>query len=192
MSARDLDIFTRQLAGLIKASVPILKALNLISQQKENNVLKEVAVDLGNDVKDGKTLSQAMEKYPRIFNPLYLNLIRAGEKAGMLNEVLYKLVEYREKEAEIKSKIQSALAYPALMLLVGIGTVFVMFTFFLPKLMGLFENMRQNLPLPTKILIAMSNFMSANWLWVFIGAAFLASVFGRVRPGSRKNFSLMQ
>ncbi|MCX5667881.1 MAG: type II secretion system F family protein [Candidatus Omnitrophica bacterium] len=188
--ARDIDTFTRQLASLTNTSVPVLRSLALISRQTESGNLKKVVSDLEKEIKDGKTLSEAMREYPGIFNNLYVNMIKSGEKSGSLIEVLCKLAEYREKEQEIRQKIQAAMAYPLLMIMVGSATVFVMLTFFLPKLIGLFESMRQELPLPTKILIGISNFMSLNWCWILIAVVLLGAVFGRVRQGSKKKFLL--
>jgi len=187
---QDIDTFTRQLAGLVRASVPILRALSLISQQTENKVLRGVVSDLEEQVKDGKMLSEAMSKYPRIFNNLYLSMVKAGEKGGVLDEVLYKLSEHREKEQEVRQKIAAAIAYPALLVVVGIATVFVMLTFFLPKLLGLFENMNQELPIPTKILIGITGFMSNNWYWFVLALILAIAIFGRVRPGSKKRLLL--
>jgi type II secretory pathway component PulF len=188
VKSQDIDTFTRQLASLIRASVSVLRALSLISEQTENKVLKNVVSDLEEQVRDGRMLSEAMAKYPNIFNNLYLSMVKAGEKGGVLDEVLYKLAEHREKEQEIRRKIQSALAYPVLMIIVGAATVFVMLTFFLPKLIGMFERMRQSLPLPTRILIGISDFMSSNWLWFIIALGFIIAIFGRVKPGSKKKF----
>jgi len=186
----EIDIFTRELATLIRASVPILRSLSLIAQQTENPAFKDLIFDLIKQVRDGKTFSETIEKYPRSFDKLYLNMIRSGEKGGVLSEVLSKLSEYREKEAEIKRKVQVAMAYPVLMILVGIGTVFVMLTYFLPKLIGLFEDMGQSLPLPTKILIGTSNFMTGNWYWILIAFFLVFSFFSRVQPGSKKKMMI--
>jgi type II secretory pathway component PulF len=188
--ARDIDTFTRQLASLTNTSVPVLRSLALISRQTESGNLKNVVGDIEKEIKDGKTLSEAMRKYPFIFNSLYVNMIRSGEKSGSLVETLFRLAQYREKEQEIRQKIQAAMAYPILMIAVGTATVFVMLTFFLPKLISLFENMKQELPLPTKILISISNFMSHNWIWLLIAAVLLGAVIGRVRQGSKKKFLL--
>lgn len=185
---KDVDTFTWQLASLMKASVPMLRALSLISQQTENKALKLVVNDLHHQVKDGKTLSQGMRQYPKLFSNLYLNMIRSGEQGGVLHEVLYRIAEYREREQAIARKIQAALAYPAVMMVVGIGTVFVMLTVFMPKFISIFESMKQALPVPTRILIAASNFMSQNWSGILIAMAFLFVIFGRVQPSSKKKF----
>lgn len=188
IKAKDVDAFTWQLASLVKASVPILRALTLIAQQTENQNLQSVVEDLKAQVKDGKTLSEAMRQYPRLFNNLYLSMVKSGEQGGVLDEVLYKVAEHREKEQKLRRKIQSAMAYPLVMLFVGIGTVFIMLTFFMPKFVGIFDRMRRELPLPTKTLIAVSNFMSEHWMWFIFGFAFVFIIFGRVRPSSKKKF----
>ena len=188
VKAQDINIFTRQLASLVKTSVPILKALALISDQTENRTLKKVVADLEKGVKDGRMLSEAMTKYPRIFDSFYINMIKSGEKAGVLDEVLYALAEHGEEEQGIKREIQAAMAYPALITVVGAGTVFVILTFFMPKLIQLFERMNQQLPLPTRILIGTSEFMSGNWPWFLLAFGFLAVLLGRVQPGSKKKF----
>lgn len=188
VKTQDIDKFTRQLSSLVKASVPILRTLTLLSQQTENRALKSVIGDLEKQVKEGKMLSEAMSEYPKLFNNLYLNMIKAGEKSGSLDAILQRLADYREKDREVKRKIQAAMAYPILMILVGIATVFVMFTYFLPKLTVLFEGMRQTLPLPTRILISLSNFMSSNWYWILMLLVFLAALFGRIKRGSKRKF----
>ena len=188
VKTQDIDTFTRQLASLTKTSVPILQALSLICEQTESRIFRDVVDGLKKQIKDGQMLSGAMERYPRIFNNLYLNMIKSGEKSGSLYEILYRLAEHREKEQETRQKIVAAMAYPVFMIIVGIATVFIMLTFFLPKLTGLFENMKQTLPLPTKILIGISNFMSGNWYWFLFALVLVIAIFGRVKPGSKKKF----
>jgi len=186
--SKDIDAFTWQLASLVKASVPILRALTLISQQTDNQALQIIVDDLKNQVKDGKTLSEAMRHYPKQFNNLFLSMVQSGERGGVLDEVLYKVAEHREKEQQMRRKIQSAMAYPLVMLVVGVGTVFIMLTFFMPKFVGIFERMQRELPLPTKILINVSNFMSEYWIWFIVLFGFVLIIFGRVKPGGKKKF----
>ncbi|MFH1189724.1 MAG: type II secretion system F family protein [Candidatus Omnitrophota bacterium] len=190
VNARDMDAFIWQLASLVKSSIPLLRALSLIAQQTKSKSLKAVVGDLERGIKQGDLLSSAMRKYPNLFNNLTVNMIKAGEKSGSLDEVLYTLAAHREKEQEMRRKIQSALAYPAIVVVVGIGTIFLMFTYFLPKLLKLFAGMKQELPMPTKILIATSNFMSNYWYVFVIGFLFAAALIVRNKPGSRKKFML--
>jgi type II secretory pathway component PulF len=187
---KDVDTFTWQLASLVKASVPILRALSLISQQTGNKSMKLVVDDLHARVKDGKTLSEGMRQYPHLFSNLYLSMITSGEQGGVLHEVLYRIAEYREKEQAVARKIQAALAYPAVMAFVGVGTVFVMLTVFMPKFISIFANMKQSLPVPTQILINMSRFLSENGTGFLIAIAFVIVIFGRVRPSSKKKLLL--
>lgn len=188
IKAKDIDAFTWQLASLVKAGVPILRALTLISQQTENGALRTVVDDLKRQVKDGRALSESMRRYPAYFNNLFLSMVRSGEQGGALDEVLYKVAEHRETEQRMRRRIQSAMAYPLVMLAVGAGTVFVMLTFFMPKFVGIFERMHRELPLPTKMLIRVSHFMSEYWVWFLIAFGFAFVVFGRARPGGKKKF----
>lgn len=183
---QDVDVFTRQLSSLIKAGVPVLKSLTLISQQTENRTLVKVTAELEKQIKDGMMLSEAMGRYPRLFNSLYVNMVKAGEKSGTLDDVLENLAEYRQKEEDIRQKLQAALAYPLLIVVLGIATVFVMLTFFLPKLTGLFQDMKQALPFSTRLLIKMSRFMAENWHWVLIFLFLLTAIFARTKEGSKK------
>lgn len=188
VSARDMDAFSWQLASLMRSSIPLLRALSLMAQQTKNKALKTVVSDLGEQIKHGELLSGAMRRYPALFNNLTVSMIKAGEKSGALDEVLHKLAEYREREQEMRRKIQSALAYPAVVVAAGIGTIFLMFTYFLPKLLKLFANMKQELPLPTKMLIATSNFMAAYWYIFVIGLILVIAIVGKTKPGSKKKF----
>lgn len=184
----DIDIFTRQIASLIRAGVPVLRALSIIVSQTESKPLKAVVEDLSAQIRDGRMLSESMFKYPRVFNGLYISMIKAGEKGGALDEVLYRLADYREKEDELRRKIQAAAAYPLFVMAVGIVSVFVMLTFFLPKLMVIFTDMSQ-LPLPTRMLKQASDFMSANWIWSVIALIFIAAIFSRSKPGGKKKMA---
>ena len=186
VKSRDLDTFTRQLASLVKSSIPILQALALLAKQTESKALKGVVADMAGKIKDGKMLSESMEAYPRIFNNMYLSMIKAGERSGTLDEVLYRMAEYRERQQEIKEKIRAALAYPVLVMIVGAGTIFAMLTYFLPKLTVIFKGMKQELPLPTKILMGISAFMSGYWYIFLIGFGIVFAVFNRVRHGSKR------
>ncbi len=188
--SQDIDVFTRQLASLVRSEVPLLRALSLISRQTESAALREVAGSLEAQVRDGKTFSGAIAEHPLVFNNLYLNMVRAGEKSGTLGEVLLGLAEYRQKEHDIRQKIVAALAYPLLMIAVGIATIFIMLTFFLPKFIVLFEDMKQTLPLATRILIGISKFMAADWYWFLLAAILVFLMIGRTRQGSKKKFLL--
>ncbi len=184
--SRDIDQFTRQLSTLVRSNVPILQALALIAQQPSRNGFAEVIQSLASLIRQGNTLSDAMSRYPLIFDNLYISLVIAGERGGVLDHTLARLAEHREREQEIRRNIQAALAYPAFLAVAGALTVFGVLTFFLPRVIGLFETLRQELPWPTVVLIAVTKFTSGNWPWFVIGGVLLAAIFFRNRPGSRK------
>ncbi|MBI4712093.1 MAG: type II secretion system F family protein [Planctomycetes bacterium] len=171
---RDLNTMTRQLASLIKAGIPLLKALHIITEQTENEYLKGIVADISQQVKQGQTFSGAMAKYPKIFPPLYTAIIKSGEDSGALDEVLSRLADYREQVEEIKSRIRSALAYPALIIAFGFGALIFLFTVVIPQLSKVFETLKLKgaLPLPTAILLGIGDAVINYW-YLFIGGLFL-------------------
>lgn len=175
----DITVFTRQLASLTKSGVPILKALSTIAGQSENPRLRRVVEILGSEVRDGKMLSAAMAQFRTLFPELYINMVRAGEAGGLLDTMLFRVAEAREREEETRRKVQAALAYPLLVLLVGVTTIFVLLAFFLPRILDLFKDYR-NLPLPTRILIEISEFMSSYWYWILIAVLLIGAILNRL------------
>lgn len=169
---RDITIFTRQLAGLLRAGVPILRALTTIQQQTENAAFQAIVLDIASAVRDGRTLSESLARHPVLFPELFVNMVRSGESAGMLDEILMRLAEARESDDELRARVTGAIAYPALVLAVGIVSVFVILTFFLPKIMHLFDGMTQKLPLPTRIVMGVSA-LFAQYGWLMILGAVL-------------------
>ncbi|MCE9613174.1 MAG: type II secretion system F family protein [Lentisphaerae bacterium] len=184
LRARDITVFTRQLASLTRSGVPILRALHTILDQTENRRMQKVVDRLEQTIRDGSMLSGAMSRFPALFPPLYLDMVRAGESAGVLDVTLTRLSDAREKEEDLRRKVQSAMAYPLLVLVVGALTVFVLLSFFLPKIVVLFKDF-QHLPLPTRILIGTSNFFSSYWYWILLLLALSMVVGRRLTTGER-------
>ncbi len=174
---KDITLFTRQLSILLRSGVQMLKAIEIIMAQTEKPNLKRLYEGIYKAVKEGSMLSQALQSFPRVFTPLYSNMIRSGEASGKLKEQLQRIVNFREKEEELRSKIKSALAYPLFMLFAGILTVLTMVIFFLPKLAKIFLTSNQALPLPTKIVISITNFVTLRWYWILLGIVFLVEIF---------------
>jgi type II secretory pathway component PulF len=170
VKGREITVFTRQLAGLLRAGVPILRALNTIQQQTENASFQAVVMDISGSVRDGRTLSESLIRFPDLFSQLYVNMVKSGESAGMLDEILMRLAEAREHDDELRSRVVGAIAYPALVLAVGAISVFVILTFFLPRIVHLFDGMNQRLPLPTQIVLAVSSVFSHYWIVLLIAA----------------------
>ena len=165
---REITLFSRGLASLLKSGVHILEALNIISEQSENPHLKSILHNIHDAVKDGATLSSTLANFPRLFSPLYIAMIRTGENSGELPGALQRIAAHRAKQEEILSRFRMAMAYPILMAIVGLATVIFMFTFVIPRLMGIYTSMGQNLPLPTRILISMSEGIRHGWFWIIL------------------------
>jgi type II secretory pathway component PulF len=179
ITTRDITILTRQLGSLIRAGVPILRALSTVSEQTDKGRLRRVIQDIQSTVRDGGMLSDALVKFPALFSELYVNMVRAGESAGVLETILQRLSDAREQEEDTRRKVQGALAYPVLVLSVGLMTVFVLLAFFLPRVASLFQEYRQ-LPLPTRALIATSRFFEVYWPWMASLAVLAVAVFHRL------------
>jgi len=165
VSGKEITAFGRQLASLIRSGVPILRAIGIISEQSENPVFKRMLLQIYDDVKNGAPFSQSLGKYPSFFPPLYVALVAAGEFSGNLDQSLLRVTEYRQKQEEILSRVRSSLIYPALMALTGAGTIIFMLAFVMPRLLGIFSRLGGELPLPTKILIQISQWARDPWIW---------------------------
>jgi len=171
VKSKHITIFSRQLSILLKSGVPILNALGVLAEQTDQAYFRTVMDEIRKDVKDGKALSLALARYPHIFSPLYLALVRAGEDSGTLEEALLRIAEYRYKQEKMLTTIRTALTYPILMALVGLGTIIFMLTFVMPRLLKIFFRLGQELPLPTKILIYLSDFLRHYWFWIVLALA---------------------
>ncbi len=191
ISTHDLIIFTRQLATLLKSGIPILRALGVLSEQTHNCGFSAVIGDIHADLKEGAKFSQALSKYPRIFSSFYIAMVSAGEDSAKLEEILFRLSDYSKKRQELISKVRLAMVYPVIMGLVGVGTVIFMFTFVMPRLMRIFDNLGDSLPLPTKILINFSSHFSGAWWAYAIGVfvLFLIVQYESKKKGGKKFFS---
>ena len=187
LGLKELNIFTQQLKTLVRSKVELLSSLGILFRQADNPALKEIIYNLQNTVKDGQTFSEGMSKYPGFFPLLYVNIIKAGEASGRLDESLSQLSDFLEKEQDLKMKVSTALAYPLLMVLVGLGTVFVLFSFVIPRLIGIFEDFQAVLPLPTRILLKISYIMQHGW-FLIIGFLILAFFVVRRQNIASKNY----
>lgn len=173
---RSLVVFSRQFATMVDAGIPILRCLDILCGQAKDPILKNALEQISIDVKSGLALNEAMVKHPAVFGKLYVNMIRAAELGGILDLILDRLAGFLEYEAEIKSKIKSAMMYPVLVLIFSQVMVFALFTFVLPKFKEIFSGMNIEMPLITKTLFAMGDFMAAYWWAIILGG--IAFVFG--------------
>ncbi|MDR0736736.1 MAG: type II secretion system F family protein [Zoogloeaceae bacterium] len=166
ITEKDLSLFTRQLATMMRAGVPLLQAFDIVGRSHSNPSVGKLLLDIKADVETGNSLSGAFGKFPLYFDQLYCNLVAAGEQAGILDSILERLASYKEKMLSIKSKIKSALFYPIAVIAVAVIVTTVIMIFVIPAFKGIFESFDQELPMPTQIVIAISDFIVANWYFV--------------------------
>jgi len=172
VKTRELYVFSRQLANLIKAGIPILRALQIISEQLNNKYFQEVLWEIHSGIKDGRTFSSCLGSYPKIFSSLYVAMVATGEEGGNLREMLLRIADYLQVQDEMNSRLRTAMAYPAFMILVGIGTVAFMLTFVMPKMSELFGTLGQSLPLPTQIVLTVSSIFRKWWMVISLALLF--------------------
>jgi len=171
---KDVTLFTRQLATMMKAGVPLLQAFDIVAKGTDNVAVAKLFTDIKADVETGTALSQAFRKYPLYFDPLFCNLVGAGEQAGILDDLLDRLATYKEKMQAIKAKIKSALFYPVAVVVVAAIVVTVIMLFVIPAFKNVFANFGADLPAPTLMVIAISDFFTSYWYLLFgvIGGTF--------------------
>ena len=168
ISGKEFAVFTRQLSSLLNAGVSLLKALEVLIRQTKNENLKAIIESLKNSVRDGMAFSEATKKHPKVFPDLYVGMIKAGEAGGVLDTALNRLADWLEKEEDLKRQVSSSLAYPVIMALVGIGTVLFLLGYVIPKFVVMFEDIGRTLPMPTRILIAISGHIRGWWFLYII------------------------
>ncbi len=186
---QELATFTQQLANLLSSGMPLTVALNSMTHLQTKGIPADVSRDLRQDVMEGRGLSDAMGKQPRIFSDLYVNMVRAGESSGALVDVLRRMADHFERFASVQSKFASALIYPAFVSVVGIGIMFFFMTYMLPKFMTIFEGMNIPLPMMTQILIGISHTFASYWwlmLLIIVAAVILFKRFQSTPEGRRK------
>lgn len=169
ISAADLSLFTRQLATLLAAGIPVEESLRGVSEQTEKDKVRELIIGVRAKVLEGYGLAQAMSQYPQAFPELYRSTVGAGEQTGHLDVVLEKLADYTENQQQTRQKVQQALIYPAIMILVSIGIISFLLSFVVPKIIEVFTSSGQTLPGMTEVLITISNFVKSYGLYALLG-----------------------
>ncbi len=163
---KDLVFFTRQLSSMLTSGLTVMQALTIFRSQVQNPAMAEVVEGMIANIQEGKTLSQAISKFPNVFSPIYISLIQAAETAGLLDKILIRLADTLEKQDKLKSTIKSALMYPIIVLVMMVGVMTIMMIFVIPTLTGLYASFNVELPLPTKIVIGFSNFTMRYWPFI--------------------------
>ena len=174
VTGKDVVIFTRQLSTMIDAGLPLVQSLQILSKQQENPTFKRALLEIVNDVETGTTLADGMRKHPKCFDPLFANMIEAGEVGGILDTILGRLAQFKEKSMALQKKIKGAMTYPVICLFISILILAVILVFVIPVFQEMFASMGGALQTPTQIVVDMSEFTKGNIHYLII-AAFAAS-----------------
>jgi general secretion pathway protein F len=166
--AKEVHIFTRQIATLLGAKIPLIPALTSLINQTVNPAFKKVIAQIKESVNEGNTLTNALAEHPRIFSNIYVNMIRAGEASGSLDIVLERLADFGEKQEALKGRLSAALIYPCIMALICVGVLFILITYIIPNITHVFVEMDKVLPLPTRILLGVSDFLKNYWFAIAV------------------------
>lgn len=168
---KDLVVFTRQLSTMVSAGVPLVRSLVTLQKQTENPALQKHIADIAKELEGGMSLGDALQKHPAVFSPIYVNMVRAGEAAGILDEILKKLATQQEKDARIRGKFKSALTYPVILLSITMMVFMVLMVFVMPRIGKIIQDLagpEAELPQLTKVMLGISSFMTSKW-YVLIG-----------------------
>ncbi len=182
----SLVIFARQFATLIDAAVPLVQSLEILQELSEDRPLKKTIEKVIVDVQTGRTLAAAMRVHPKVFSDVFVNMVEAGEQGGMLDTIMSRLATYLEKNQALVSKVRTAMVYPAIILIVAILAAAVMLTFVVPTFQTMFESGGLNLPYPTQVLLNISAFVQAKWMWLgggLVGGVLLLRALYRAPAG---------
>jgi general secretion pathway protein F len=182
----DLANATRQLATLLSSGLPLMEALSVLVEQEENEGLKAAMSSVRDSVREGASLADALRENPKAFSQLYINMVSAGETSGTLEITLDRLADFLDEQVRFRGRISAALAYPAFMTVIGAGMLFFIFSFVMPRVVGMFEDMKQQLPLITLILLATVRFLSSFWwaiLLVIAGGVYYVRRYLRTQAG---------
>lgn len=179
VKAKELTVFTRQLATLVDAGLPLLRGLKILLKQEKHPALREALTGMGEAVESGSTFSESLAQYPKIFDNLFVNMVRAGEAGGVLDVVLGRLSEFMEKAEKVKGKVKSAMIYPVVVLVAAFGILAFMLTSVIPKFESIFNDLLEGAQLPgiTRFVIALSNAVKNNGIMILIGIAVIVVLY---------------
>jgi len=172
IKVQEIIVFTRQLYVMLHAGLPLLDGIKIMMKQVDNPALVHILSEMADAIKAGTAFSEALKKYPKVFNQMYVSMVEAGEEGGVLEEILARLVSIIEKEEDTRSKIKAAFAYPVIVVFITIGVVGFLTTFVFPKFIVIFLQGNATLPLPTKMLFVFSSFVRGNWYFL-VAAVFI-------------------
>jgi general secretion pathway protein F len=184
----EVSMMTRQLSTLIGAGFPLVSALDALVPQTKSHGFKKILAQIKDLIVEGNSFAQALLKYPGAFSPLYVNMVRAGETSGTLEIVLERLADITEKQQALKNRIQTALAYPIFMMVIGTVVLLVLMIYIVPSITSIFADMDQVLPTPTRILIFLSNFLKSYWWSILIVLVAIGIFFNRAKKTAKGRY----
>ncbi len=167
VGVRDLVIFTRQFATMVNAGLPLVQCLDILAKQAESPLFSRIVSEVQRDVEAGSTLSEAMAKHPKVFDSLFVNMVDAGEAGGILDGILIRMATYLEKAEALRRKVKSAMTYPTVVLTVALGATVFMLLVIIPTFAKVFADFGGQLPLPTRVVLDLSNFLRKDW-WILL------------------------
>jgi type IV pilus assembly protein PilC len=179
VKANDVIIFSRQFSTMIDAGLPILQCLDILYTQQENKTFKGYIKEIKESVEGGSTLAESLKKFPKQFDDLFVNMISAGEAGGILDTILKRLAGYLEKSAKLKGKVKGALTYPIIVFLIAILVTAVILIFVIPVFQNMFSSLGGTLPTPTRVVVALSEFVKSKIIFIIIGLAIFIYAFRR-------------
>ncbi|MDQ5986446.1 MAG: Type II secretion system protein F [Syntrophus sp. SKADARSKE-3] len=185
---KDVVIFARIFSTMINAGLPLIQCLDLLAQQEQNKTFKAIIMSCKEDIESGNTLSDALKKYPKIFDDLFVNLVAAGESGGILDVILQRLAAYMEKAMKLKAKVKGAMTYPASVLVISIGVVSLLLLKVIPVFQKMFEGMGGELPGPTQFLVNLSAFAQSYFIYMVVAVVGIAIAFNRFRATEKGTF----
>ncbi len=185
ITPKDIAYFSRQMATMMSSGVPLVQSFEIVGRGHENPAMQELILGIKSDVEAGATLADALAKQPLYFDELYVNLIRAGEAAGILEDLLHKIATYKEKTEAIKAKIKKALTYPIAILVVAFVVTAILMIFVIPQFAAMFQNFGADLPAMTSFVVNMSDFFVAYWWAIFGGLGLAIGAFLQAKKRSR-------
>jgi len=181
ITAKDVVIFTRQFSTMIDAGLPLVQGLTILAEQTENKTFQNVLKRVTKDVEGGSSLAEALKKHPKVFDGLYVNLVAAGEIGGILDTILQRLAAYIEKAEKLKTRIKGAMTYPIIVVGVAVLVIAIILIFVIPVFQEMFSSFGKALPLPTQIVVNMSDFLKGNIHYVIVGFIVFVFAFKKYR-----------
>ncbi len=181
ITAKDVVIFTRQFSTMIDAGLPLVQGLTILAEQTENKTFQNVLKTVTKDVEGGSSLAEALKKHPKVFDALYFNLVAAGEIGGILDTILQRLAAYIEKAEKLKTRIKGAMTYPIIVVAIAVLVIAVILIFVIPVFQEMFSSFGKALPVPTQIVVNMSDFLKGNIHYVIVGFIVFVFAFKKYR-----------